>query len=164
MFRNETYLTSFPLSRLVATVSDASQVKMPRCVAAVEKQDRCRRQGMGDVTLCWQHARMEEKLDDCPICLDKLRSSLHLIKLGVCGHLFHSTCMSIWTSNKDTCPVCRSGVCTVDIVKLHRSRAAGVSKMISSLPPLIRSDVWRDVEEFVDSFQMEEINFIPVPR
>jgi hypothetical protein len=41
------------------------------------------------------------KEEECPICLERC----NLIELRLCGHKFHSDCLSKW--EKKTCPLCR---------------------------------------------------------
>lgn len=138
---------------------------MPRCSALVKHNKcECTRSTTLASGLCWQHANIQEKLDDCPICLDKMQPEQSIIKLLVCGHRFHSKCMSIWTSSKDTCPLCRTNVSMLDIMKLSHNRAAGVNAKVSSLPPLLRSSIWNSLDEFLDHLTSpsHELDFIPV--
>ena len=55
-----------------------------------------------------QGSDIEDVLDDCAICLDKLEKSL--IKLNQCGHFFHRQCLGVyWLSSypRFSCPLCR---------------------------------------------------------
>lgn len=45
------------------------------------------------------------ELATCPVCLDRLDSSVTGLFTIPCQHTFHSSCLSKWTD--DTCPVCR---------------------------------------------------------
>ena len=63
----------------------------------------------------------EERCDTCLIChnsfytpnINQLQTNKNITKnddkvIGQCGHVFHSNCIQIWTSNnKKTCPVCK---------------------------------------------------------
>lgn len=143
---------------------------MPQCKAMIksDKARECQRAASSNGGFCWQHFKMDDKIEECPICLEKLTSLFSVtghavIRLHACGHLFHQKCMSIWTATKDSCPLCRATVCFTDTMKLSSNRAAGINAMVSLLPPLIRRTIWYNLEEFVDHFSANhEIEFIPV--
>ncbi|GAV29874.1 hypothetical protein PMKS-003380 [Pichia membranifaciens] len=50
-------------------------------------------------------ARIYTELATCPVCLDRLDSSVTGLFTIPCQHTFHSSCLSKWKD--DTCPVCR---------------------------------------------------------
>lgn len=145
---------------------------MPRCHAIIQKRDtmrECQRSQTTNSGYCWQHVKIEDKIGDCPICLEKLSTPFSvigqpIIRLRNCSHLFHEKCMGIWTASKDNCPLCRAAVNFTDIIKLNSNRARGVNAMVSMLPPLLRRAIWGNIEEFVQHFNSsQEIDFIPVP-
>lgn len=45
------------------------------------------------------------ELPTCPVCLDRLDSTVSGLITAPCQHTFHSSCLSKWKD--DTCPVCR---------------------------------------------------------
>ena len=45
------------------------------------------------------------ELPTCPVCLERLDSSVSGLLQMACNHLFHNNCISEWGQNK--CPVCR---------------------------------------------------------
>lgn len=49
-----------------------------------------------------------ETISSCAICMDDdlVQSSDGTCTLS-CGHLFHSSCIQIWLTTKQSCPVCR---------------------------------------------------------
>jgi hypothetical protein len=42
----------------------------------------------------------------CCICLDKYIIN-DITRILPCGHIFHNNCISVWLSEKHTCPICR---------------------------------------------------------
>ena len=64
--------------------------------------------------------RKEEKrvtvneINDCPICFEKLNSTLNVLQ---CGHVFHSNCEETWRKNSWTCAVCREAVTFFAVVE-----------------------------------------------
>lgn len=52
-----------------------------------------------------EEARLYTELATCPVCLDRLDSSVTGLFTIPCQHTFHSSCLSKWKD--DTCPVCR---------------------------------------------------------
>ena len=53
------------------------------------------------------------EMNDCPICFEKLNSSLNVLQ---CGHVFHSKCEEIWRSYSWTCAVCQEAVTFFSVV------------------------------------------------
>lgn len=45
---------------------------------------------------------------DCCICLDDTRLEPSEWSMLLCGHKFHSSCVSMWLSKHKTCPICRT--------------------------------------------------------
>ena len=59
--------------------------------------------GQGDTTKTIKHTYTME----CSICLEEIHENL---QKTICGHFFHSLCLSKWYSssqNSITCPLCR---------------------------------------------------------
>jgi hypothetical protein len=48
--------------------------------------------------------------DDCPICLCSILPGESLRRLGVCGHVFHRSCVDIWLLRSRECPLCKTQV------------------------------------------------------
>jgi autocrine motility factor receptor len=46
--------------------------------------------------------------EECAICRDVLRQSVHAVKRMPCGHVFHTLCIRHWISRNATCPMCRA--------------------------------------------------------
>lgn len=46
--------------------------------------------------------------DECCICLERASESTLPWSMLVCGHKFHTACVSIWLSSHKTCPICRT--------------------------------------------------------
>ncbi len=44
--------------------------------------------------------------EECCICLETLKDNGHIGMLR-CGHKFHARCIKTWTSEHNTCPLCR---------------------------------------------------------
>tara|TARA_Y100000996_G_scaffold391325_1_gene353229 strand:+ start:55 stop:303 length:249 start_codon:yes stop_codon:yes gene_type:complete len=44
-------------------------------------------------------------LDECVICLEKMRESENLTILK-CSHIYHSECIEKWLKKKSICPMC----------------------------------------------------------
>jgi len=47
--------------------------------------------------------------DICSICIDLLNNK-STFKLPVCKHIFHMSCISMWTTHKLSCPLCREPI------------------------------------------------------
>ena len=45
---------------------------------------------------------------ECPICYESLDASP--VRSTLCGHVFHTTCLSMWLMTRHTCPMCREPV------------------------------------------------------
>ena len=54
------------------------------------------------------------EMNDCPICFEKLNSTLNVLQ---CGHVFHSNCEETWRRNSWTCAVCREAVTFFSVVE-----------------------------------------------
>ena len=46
--------------------------------------------------------------DECCICLERAAESTLPWSMLVCGHKFHTVCVSTWLANHKTCPICRT--------------------------------------------------------
>ena len=53
-------------------------------------------------------------LDDCPLCLSKLRSGHHTF---MCGHTFHHACIQkcFKPEKKTPCPICKTDIRSIDM-------------------------------------------------
>jgi len=47
---------------------------------------------------------------ECPICLHALKTGDSLRQLGVCGHMFHRSCIDLWLLRSADCPLCKRSV------------------------------------------------------
>ena len=56
-----------------------------------------------------------KKNNDCPICYNNLSASSvpclqkgtdSSLRMGMCGHTFHSDCIGPWLRNNNRCPIC----------------------------------------------------------
>ena len=47
-----------------------------------------------------------EENDDCSICLASLKGKE--VKIAICNHSFHKTCLDDWLKEKENCPLCRT--------------------------------------------------------
>lgn len=50
------------------------------------------------------------KHDACHICLVDYEPGDQVVKLPVCGHELHESCVVPWIQGKETCPVCRTKI------------------------------------------------------
>ena len=49
-----------------------------------------------------------QETDICSICLDTYKATCNMYCTRTpCGHIFHSTCLSKWSSLHNNCPICR---------------------------------------------------------
>lgn len=77
-------------------------------------------------------------LDDCAICLSKIKSNKEHSKVIVCGHRFHTKCINkyISTINKTNgiacCPLCRSGASDIEIINQKKQQLARRAMTYSS--------------------------------
>jgi len=44
---------------------------------------------------------------ECPICLHALKTGDTARELGVCGHMFHRSCIDLWLLRSADCPLCK---------------------------------------------------------
>lgn len=51
---------------------------------------------------------------ECPICLHALKQGDSLRQLGVCGHMFHRSCIDLWLLRSSGCPLCKRDVRSAD--------------------------------------------------
>ena len=56
------------------------------------------------------------KMTDCPICYESISQSTGCCVLS-CSHSFHIKCLTKWTSDASTCPMCRH---TLSDIELNR--------------------------------------------
>jgi hypothetical protein len=50
---------------------------------------------------------MEAKADNCPICFAEYGAD---VKITICAHKFHSSCLNEWLADNETCPMCRTEI------------------------------------------------------
>lgn len=51
---------------------------------------------------------------DCIICTDALTAGDNVVRLPLCGHVFHTDCVLPWLRHHNTCPYCRRELPTDD--------------------------------------------------
>ena len=59
----------------------------------------------------------ERGQEECCICMAPLGSFKIIFQVAPCRHMFHGTCFASWVLQKRSCPLCRSGVETLDEVE-----------------------------------------------
>lgn len=47
----------------------------------------------------------------CQVCQFPYEDGEELRNLPLCGHYFHRECVDLWLQTKDTCALCRKGIC-----------------------------------------------------
>jgi len=50
----------------------------------------------------------------CPVCTDSYAPGDTIIRLPLCGHVFHESCALAWLTKHNTCPYCRKELPTDD--------------------------------------------------
>eukprot|EP00579_Thalassiosira_antarctica_P000237 CAMPEP_0201869148 /NCGR_PEP_ID=MMETSP0902-20130614/2769_1 /ASSEMBLY_ACC=CAM_ASM_000551 /TAXON_ID=420261 /ORGANISM="Thalassiosira antarctica, Strain CCMP982" /LENGTH=425 /DNA_ID=CAMNT_0048394601 /DNA_START=65 /DNA_END=1342 /DNA_ORIENTATION=- len=50
----------------------------------------------------------------CPVCTDSYVPGATIIRLPLCGHIFHESCALAWLTKHNTCPYCRKEMPTDD--------------------------------------------------
>lgn len=65
----------------------------------------------------------------CPVCTDSYVPGATIVRLPLCGHLFHESCALSWLTKHNTCPYCRKEYPTddEDYERERRRREAGGS-------------------------------------
>jgi len=48
--------------------------------------------------------------EDCPICLNVLKTGEKVRQLDHCGHTFHRSCIDLWLLRRADCPLCKRSV------------------------------------------------------
>jgi len=56
----------------------------------------------------------QAKSHTCPICTDSYAPGNTIIRLPLCGHVFHEKCALAWLTKHNTCPYCRKELPTDD--------------------------------------------------
>jgi len=56
----------------------------------------------------------QAKSHTCPICTDSYAPGNTIIRLPLCGHVFHESCALAWLTKHNTCPYCRKELPTDD--------------------------------------------------
>lgn len=54
------------------------------------------------------------KMTDCPICYESINQSTGCCILS-CSHSFHIKCLTQWTSDASTCPMCRHALSDIEL-------------------------------------------------
>jgi len=57
---------------------------------------------------CYKHVKVD--LNDCVVCLDKIKSDDQICYNPGCLHVLHKQCMTEWLDYSKTCPLCRQVV------------------------------------------------------
>lgn len=79
-----------------------------------------------------------KRCENCPICLQELKDPTEVSVVSPCGHVFCTACISVWTENNQTCPLCRR---ETDVVHGFGGRALAEMrdilgiKQVSKTPP-----------------------------
>ena len=58
----------------------------------------------------------DAKMTDCPICYESINQTTGCCVLS-CSHSFHIKCLTKWTTDASTCPMCRH---TLSDIELNR--------------------------------------------
>ena len=69
----------------------------------------------GKYTPCQMNIHSKQaKSHTCPICTDSYAPGDTIIRLPLCGHVFHEKCALAWLTKHNTCPYCRKELPTDD--------------------------------------------------
>lgn len=66
----------------------------------------------------------EVNVDECPICLQDMIEKQDIVVLGCCKKHLHSSCYIHCRKTKNTCPMCRTVLCTEPVVCLDSSSSS----------------------------------------
>jgi len=55
------------------------------------------------------------KMTDCPICYESINQTTGCCVLS-CSHSFHIKCLTKWTTDASTCPMCRHALSDIELV------------------------------------------------
>ncbi|KAL7547421.1 hypothetical protein ACHAWF_010722 [Thalassiosira exigua] len=73
----------------------------------IDKDSQC--------TPCHINVRSKEASSHtCPVCTDSYVPGVTIIRLPLCGHVFHEQCALAWLNKHNTCPYCRKELPTDD--------------------------------------------------
>ncbi len=56
----------------------------------------------------------DAKMTDCPICYETINQTTGCCVLS-CSHAFHIKCLTKWTSDASTCPMCRHALTDIEL-------------------------------------------------
>jgi len=65
------------------------------------------------LSIVLEGAKMTE--NDCPICYESINQTTGFCVLS-CSHSFHIKCLTQWTSDASTCPMCRHALTDIELV------------------------------------------------
>jgi E3 ubiquitin-protein ligase RNF115/126 len=75
---------------------------------------------------------------ECSVCMDDVQLGDEVVSLP-CSHWFHETCVGLWLSEHNTCPICRKGI---DSATTPASNTQGATSTSSSNQNSLSP--WRD--------------------
>jgi len=64
---------------------------------------------------CYKHVNVQ--LNDCVVCLEKIKSDEQICYNPGCLHVLHKQCMTEWLGYSKTCPLCRQVVCQPQVAE-----------------------------------------------
>jgi hypothetical protein len=82
-----------------------------RCVGIVKNGNNCKKHGLYKTSIdnnCFCIYHVPKLEDKCVICLNYLYD----VSILDCEHKFHTRCIQKWMKLNNTCPICRSQICT----------------------------------------------------
>ena len=82
--------------------------------------------------------------DDCSICLDSLRRTSHqqVVRLNVCGHFFHQSCLHETLNRFDLCPICNQAVIPAVPQSCLQGLSPSGTMMVTKASQIFCSGAW----------------------
>ena len=92
--------------------------------------------------------------NDCPICYESITQTTGCCVLS-CSHSFHIKCLTQWTSDASTCPMCRHTLTEIELVPKPPEIEPRQSYFITGAPNQGHTSMFQDIRERLNIPQPE---------
>jgi hypothetical protein len=81
--------------------------------------------------LVWSIILEYAKMTDCPICYESINQTTGCCVLS-CSHSFHIKCLTKWTTDASTCPMCRHALSDIELNRPDPPQKVEITRSDSS--------------------------------
>ena len=128
---------------------------LPICKGVTKSGKKCSYRGRyeGYCKLHNPSHETEHKLDDCPICYEKM--TLSNMRKTCCNHEFHRSCLQRWISHNNSCPVCRAPVenerPTTGVLRPRTPPPSIPTRWVPENTPVIYIDTYEELMPYLNA-------------